>query len=137
MFEAIETALKGTFYESLIEDMFFGEASSYITCTECGNSRTSQEKYLDIPLMVDGFKGVKESLEEYFKLEEIEGVNCEQCQKNTTQTKGPMLTRLPPVLTFNLVRIKYDMTTYDRIKINDKFEYPLELDMSKYLAPTE
>lgn len=32
LFEAIETALKGTFYESLVESMFFGEHDSYITC---------------------------------------------------------------------------------------------------------
>ena len=47
------------------------------------------------------------------------------------------MTRLPPVLTFNLTRIKYDMQTWDRIKINDRFEYPLELDMSKYIENTE
>lgn len=117
--------------------MFFGEQNSYITCLECGNVRSSHDKFIDIPLMVEGFKGVNESLEEYFKPEEIEGVSCEPCGKNTTQTKGPMLTRLPPVLTFNLVRIKYDMQTFDRIKINDRFEYPMELDISKYLAQTE
>jgi ubiquitin carboxyl-terminal hydrolase 40 len=87
--------------------------------------------------MVHGIKGVNEALDDYFKVEEIEGVGCEVCDKNTTATRGPMLARLPPVLTFNLIRIKYDMITFDRIKINDRFEYPLELDMSKYLAPTE
>lgn len=87
--------------------------------------------------MVEGLKGVPESLEDYFRPEEIEGVYCEPCDQNTLQTKGPKLTRLPPVLTFNLNRIKYDMTTFDRIKINDRFEYPMELDLSKFLAQTE
>ena len=95
------------------------------------------EKFLDIPLHVEGFKGVRESLDDFFQPEEIEGVNCEVCLKQTMQTKGPQINRLPPVLTFCLNRIKYDMRTWDRMKVNDKFEYPLELDMSKYLEQTE
>jgi len=44
-----------------------------------------------------------------------------------------MLKKLPPTMTFNLTRTKYDPVTWDRIKINDRFEYPLELDLTKYL----
>ena len=88
---------------------------------------------MDISLFVDGIKGVEESLDHYFKPEEIEGVFCEDCKGRGLAYKGPRLTKLPPVMTFNLIRIKYDMQTFDRMKINDKFEYPLELDMSKHL----
>ena len=88
---------------------------------------------MDIALFVDGIKGVEESLVEYFKPEEIEGVFCPDCEAPTLAYKGPLVTKLPPVMTFNLTRIKYDMQTFDRIKINDRFEYPLELDMSKHL----
>ena len=95
------------------------------------------EKFLDLPLFVDGVKGVKASLDLYFKPEAIEGFYCDKCDKPCTVAKGPQLKRLPPVLTFNLTKIKYDMETWDRIKINDRFEYPLEIDMSKYLEQTE
>ena len=135
--EALETALKGTVYESLMDEMFFGESISYITCGCCGHQRSVNEKFLDLPIQVQNLKGVAESLEAYFTPDEIEGFNCEACEKPQMHTKGPLLSKLPPVLTFNLQRITYDMTTWDRIKINDKFEYPLELDMSKYLAPTD
>jgi len=37
------------------------------------------------------------------------------------------------VLTFCLNRIDLDYETWERKKINDRFEYPLELDMSSYL----
>ena len=109
LFEAIETTLRGTPYETLIDEMFFGTSTSYITCAECGNQLTVEEKFMDLPLYVEGFKGVNESLDDYFKPEDIEGVNCQCCEKPTTMAKGPLLTRLPPVLTFNLTRIKYDM----------------------------
>lgn len=39
-------------------------------------------------------------------------------------------------MTFCLNRIELDYETWDRKKINDKFEYPLELDMSKYIDQT-
>ena len=40
---------------------------------------------------------------------------------------------MPPVLTVCLNRIALDYATWTRKKINSRFEYPLELDMSKYL----
>ena len=137
MFEAIETALKDTIYDSLVEEMFFGVQTSFITCTVCGNKRDVREKFLDLPLQVQGIKDVNDSLKAYFTPEMIEGVNCEVCEKPTTMSKGPLLTRLPPVLQFNLTRIAYDMTTWDRIKVNDVFEYPLELNLEQYLEESD
>jgi ubiquitin C-terminal hydrolase len=37
------------------------------------------------------------------------------------------------VLTFALNRIELDYETWNRKKINDRFEFPIELDVSKYL----
>jgi len=42
------------------------------------------------------------------------------------------ISRLPPVLTFCLNRIELDYNTLERKKINDKFEFPLELDISQF-----
>ena len=88
-------------------------------------------------LQVKGFKGVNESLEQLFAVDELDGVECETCQKKTTQLKCPKISKFPPVLTFCLNRLEMDYTTWERKKINDKFEYPLELDLSKYADPSE
>jgi len=37
------------------------------------------------------------------------------------------------VLTFCLNRIELDYETWERKKINDPFEYPMELDMRNYV----
>lgn len=37
------------------------------------------------------------------------------------------------MLTFALNRIELDYETWNRKKINDRFEFPIELDVSKYL----
>jgi ubiquitin carboxyl-terminal hydrolase 40 len=47
--------------------------------------------------------------------------------------KGCRIQRLPPVLTLCLSRFELDYTTFQRKKVNAKFEYPLELNMADYL----
>ena len=83
-------------------------------------------------MQIDGVSGVDESLGLLFSTEELEGVDCEVCKKKTNVKKGPLISRLPPVLTFCLNRITLDYETWTRKKINQRFEYPMELDMSKY-----
>lgn len=38
------------------------------------------------------------------------------------------------MLQLSLTRTKYDEVTWDRLKVNDRFEFPLELDMSRYMS---
>jgi ubiquitin C-terminal hydrolase len=133
LFEAIETALSGTAYDSLIQELYFGHQNTVITCTLCNQSRKRPERFLDLMLSVKNNKGVEQALEQLFTFEELDGVECETCQSKTTQFKGPRISRLPPVLTFCLNRIELDYTTWERKKINDRFEYPLELDMRNYI----
>lgn len=42
---------------------------------------------------------------------------------------------MPPVLTFGLSRFDLDYNTWQRKKLNSKFEYPLELNLAEYLDP--
>jgi uncharacterized UBP type Zn finger protein len=75
-----------------------------------------------------------------FTFEEFTGDNklvCESetCQgKKTDSKKGNVIDKLPPVLTLNLIRAELCFETFQRKKVNDKFEYPLELDMKKYMS---
>lgn len=54
--------------------------------------------------------------------------------KKTDSRKGLEIGKLPPVLTLCLYRFELDYETWQRKKLNDKFEYPLELDMSKFMS---
>lgn len=53
-FDLIERALKDTVYESLIEDLYRGVLSNMIICQQCGVSRKSEEKFLDLVIQVKG-----------------------------------------------------------------------------------
>lgn len=62
-------------------------------------------------------------------------INCDNCNEKTDTLKGPRILKLPPVLTLCLARFDMDYEKWERIKLNDKFEYPLELDLADYLDP--
>ena len=47
--------------------------------------------------------------------------------------KGIMFLKFPPVLYLQLMRFQYDYETDTNIRINDRFEFPYALDLSKYL----
>lgn len=84
---------------------------------------------------MQGLSGVSESLDSLFIQETFDGDNqltCDHCDKKTDSSKGLVLSKLPPVLTFCLHRFELDYNTWERKKVNDRFEYPLELDMHKY-----
>lgn len=139
LFDALEKCFKGTQHVKFIPDLFFGKQSSYVLCDECSHKRSQVEDFLQLNLQVSNLKGVHESLEQLFAAEEMNGdnqVECEQesCKKKTDSRRGIQITKLPPVLTFLLNRFEFDFELLEKRKVNDRFEYPLELDMSPYLT---
>lgn len=83
MFEAVEKSLSSTSYDGLVQELFFGNQNTVLTCLQCGKSRKRPEPFLDLPLQVKGIKGVNESLQNYFGFEELDGVECEHCNEKT------------------------------------------------------
>jgi ubiquitin C-terminal hydrolase len=61
-------------------------------------------------------------------------LNCDTCGTKTDSLKGIEIGKLPPVLTFNLYRFDLDYETWQRKKLDDRFEYPLEIDMGQYCS---
>jgi ubiquitin C-terminal hydrolase len=84
--DAIEQALSGTPYESLIRELYFGELTSVIMCLECGNARKRPEPLLDLMLTVKGFKNVQESMNDLFSFQTFDGddkLTCDYCGVKT------------------------------------------------------
>ena len=138
LFDLIERALKDTVYESLIEDLYRFTISNMIICQQCGVSRKSEEKCLDLIIQVKGINGVAESMCKLFEFDKLDGDNklfCDNCNEKTDTLKGQKINKLPPILTVDLNRFDFDYNTFQRVKVNDRFEYPLELDLSAHLDP--
>lgn len=84
-----------------------------------------------------GLKGLEESVARYFGDEELTGENqyeCETCDQKVDAKKCCRASRLPPILTFSLNRFAFTQY-YERYKLNDCFEFPLELDLAPFLHP--
>lgn len=60
-------------------------------------------------------------------------VQCPHCEEETTTLRGTKLHSLPGVLVVTANRYEMDMTTFDTIKLKDRFEFPLVLDSRPFV----
>jgi ubiquitin C-terminal hydrolase len=97
--------------DSVVIDTFYGQVVNIFLCTDCKYESYSFEKFLDIPLLLegDGVSKLKLSdcLEEYFKNDRFFwDTPCEnkKCLKKVTHEKFTRLTILPDVLILSLQR---------------------------------
>lgn len=61
------------------------------------------------------------------------GVDCDVCGARRPTLHGNALPALPGVLVLAANRFVFDMTVMDNVKLKDRFEYPLVLDMRPFL----
>ncbi|CAN0473429.1 unnamed protein product, partial [Ectocarpus sp. 12 AP-2014] len=57
---------------------------------------------------------------------------CAQCNEKRDTLKRTCIARLPNVLFLHLKRFEFDMMEMRKVKVNDKCEFPMELDMRPY-----
>eukprot|EP00053_Salpingoeca_punica_P020778 m.212329 g.212329 ORF g.212329 m.212329 type:complete len:1131 (-) comp20082_c0_seq1:1073-4465(-) len=140
LFEALEKEWKSDALQKLYE----GTMEDYVRCKECDYVSARTDKYMDIPLVLKPFgstvvhASVQEALSKFIEVEVLQGDNqysCEKCAKKVDAFKGLKFTSFPYFLTMQLKRFDFDTNTFRRIKLNDRFTFPFELDMEPYLAP--
>ncbi|RZC92959.1 hypothetical protein C5167_036204 [Papaver somniferum] len=91
---------------------------------------------------VEGCQDVYASFDKYVEVERLEGDNkyhVDQHHGLQDAKKGVLFTDFPPVLQLHLKRYEYDVMRDTMVKINDRSEFPLQLDLDredcKYLSP--
>jgi ubiquitin C-terminal hydrolase len=65
-------------------------------------------------------------------LDEDNQYMCEKCDKKVDALKRVVIKKLPRYLICTLKRFEFDMDTMMRVKVNDLFDFPHDLDLSKY-----
>lgn len=139
--EKLEDKMKGTAVEGTIQQLFEGHNMNYIDCINVEYKSMRKESYYDLQLDVKGCRDVYESFDKYVEVERLEGDNKYQAEQFGLQDarKGVTFIDFPPVLQLQLKRFEYDFLRDTMVKINDRYEFPLELDLDrddgKYLAP--
>eukprot|EP01132_Coremiostelium_polycephalum_P004652 gene4652-5811_t len=131
--------MKGTKVEGLIEKLFRGKLKNFIKCEKVKYESKSDEYFYDLSLTVKGCKDIYQSFEKYIEIERLEGSNQYFAEGFGLQVanKGLRFLYFPPVLHLHLKRFEYDPYKDDNVKINDKFQFPEELDLTRFLDETE
>ncbi|KAL6841585.1 hypothetical protein ACP4OV_028524 [Aristida adscensionis] len=161
--EKLEDKMKGTVVEGTIEQLFEGHHINYIECINIDYKSCRKESFYDLQLDVKGCRDVYSSFDKYVEVERLEGDNKYHAEKHGLQSssskdpwslvflapnirgagadakKGVLFLDFPPVLQLQLKRFEYDYTRDTMVKINDRYEFPQQLDLDKdggkYLAP--
>uniref|UniRef100_A0A0E0F6V7 ubiquitinyl hydrolase 1 n=1 Tax=Oryza meridionalis TaxID=40149 RepID=A0A0E0F6V7_9ORYZ len=139
--EKLEDKMKRTVVEGTIEKLFEGHHINYIECINVDYKSNRKESFYDLQLDVKGCRDVYASFDKYVEVERLEGDNKYHAENHGLQDakKGVLFLDFPPVLQLQLKRFEYDYMRDTMVKINDRYEFPLQLDLDrddgKYLAP--
>ena len=97
--------------------------------------KKTDEPFLNICLNIKNNKNIYSALDEFTKGSILEGDNkyfCEKFKKKIKVVKNYKFKILPKTLVFTLNRFEFNPVTNQRVKLNDYFEFPLELNLDKY-----
>ncbi|CAL9156840.1 unnamed protein product [Musa hybrid cultivar] len=139
--EKLEDKMKGTVVEGTIQYLFEGHHMNYIECINVDYKSMRKESFYDLQLDVKGCRDIYASFDKYVEVEQLEGDNKYHAENHGLQDakKGVLFIDFPPVLQLQLKRFEYDFMRDTMVKINDRYEFPLQLDLDKdngkYLSP--
>ncbi|PKU64417.1 ubiquitin carboxyl-terminal hydrolase 13 isoform X2 [Dendrobium catenatum] len=139
--EKLEDKMKGTVVEGAIQQLFEGHHMNFIECINVDYKSSRKESFYDLQLDVKGCKDVYASFDKYVEVERLEGDNKYHAEQYGLQDakKGALFVDFPPVLQLQLKRFEYDYMRDTMVKINDRYEFPLQLNLDrdnrKYLSP--
>ncbi|KAL5711628.1 ubiquitinyl hydrolase 1 [Ranunculus cassubicifolius] len=139
--EKLEDKLKATNLQGGIQELFMGHQINYIECVNVDYRASREESFYELQLDVKGCRDVYASLDKFVGIERLEGDNKYNTEQHGLQDakKGVLFVDFPPVLQLQLKRFDYDFRRAAMVKIYDRYEFPLELDLDrengKYLSP--
>ncbi|KAH7107494.1 cysteine proteinase [Auriculariales sp. MPI-PUGE-AT-0066] len=135
LMDKLEAKMKGTIADGTVTKLFVGKMKSYVKCIDVDFESSRVEDFNDISLNVKGMKTLRESFLDYISVETLDGDNKYQAEGHGLQDakKGIVFESFPPVLHLQLKRFEYDMQRDTMVKINDRFEFPFEIDLQEFL----
>ncbi|KAI8805187.1 hypothetical protein BJ742DRAFT_856132 [Cladochytrium replicatum] len=135
LFDRLENMMKGTPQATVFRDHFGGQLLQQIKSKDCEHVSEREESFFAIQCEVKNKKGVEESLQLYVEGEMLDGDNkyyCAKCAKHVDAVKRACIKSLPPTLIVHLKRFDFDMEAMRRVKINDFFEFPTQINMEPF-----
>lgn len=131
LLDNLEERMKGTPMEGRIAKLLTTQCQSFVECINVNYASTRSEPLYDLQLVVKGYKTLEASLNQYVEVEILDKENQYRAEGFGKQDarKGSRFLSFPPILMMHLRRFEYDMMADRMIKVNDRFEFPTELDL--------
>lgn len=123
-----------------LSTLFQGKILNYIECVHVAYKSTREEEFSDLSLNVKGCQNICESFEKYTEVEMMDGDNkyrADGFEELQDARKGVKFLQLPPVLQLHLKRFEYDTTRDAMVKINDRYEFETEIDLSRFVENSD
>ncbi|KAK2959541.1 putative Ubiquitin C-terminal hydrolase 13 [Blattamonas nauphoetae] len=136
MLDKLMEKMKGTAYTGGIEMLLEGRMYSSIACLHVDYESAREEPFFDLNLPVRGCATLEDSFRKYTEEEVLEGDNQYSAGQFGHQDakKSSKLLSLPAVLHLQLNRWEYDVYRDEMVKVNDRFEFPSELDVAPFVV---
>ncbi|ELR15597.1 ubiquitin domain containing protein [Acanthamoeba castellanii str. Neff] len=135
LFAKLEDHLKGSEEEKLLSDVFGGELSNQLIPKECTHRSERLEPFYSLSIEIKNKKDIEESLKLFIAGEMLQGENkykCEICQKGRDTLKRCCIAKLPRIMMLHLKRFEFDLEKMRNVKLNDRCEFPMSLNMEPY-----
>lgn len=97
--------------------------------------RETEEPFLTVTIEIKNKRSLEEALNLFVKDDILEGENkyyCEQYNKKLDVLKRCYFKELPNTFVITLKRFEFDYNQMVRMKVNDYFEFPLEINLFKW-----
>ncbi|OHT11309.1 hypothetical protein TRFO_19290 [Tritrichomonas foetus] len=115
--------------------LFYGKWCKLIQCKNINYSTQNYEDFDDLQMQVRGCLDLYTSFKQFTEPQILEGNN----QYMTPMGKQDAFVKtyfvsLPPILNIHLQRFIYNSKTRNKEKVNDRFEFPSNLDLTAFSA---
>lgn len=118
-----------------VHSVFKGEIENKIEGINEDFTSSNFEMFYSICLDVKGFKDIHESFKSFIQSETFSGDNQISIgERKIDARKFARIKKAPKALVLQLKRFEYDLTTFARVKVNDRFEFAREINIQEYMS---
>lgn len=133
--DKLETQLRGSPQERLLQSIWSGTLTTQLICKDCPHKVEKDDFFYTISLDIEKVDNIEDALKQYVKGEMLEGKNayfCSQCETYRDTIKRSVIKSLPDVLILHLKRFSFNLDTMKKIKLNNYVKFPMKLNIFNY-----
>ena len=124
------------------KNLLKGFNDHFVMCLNCEKKFLKKDAFYEVFINIKEFgkdfsETLEQAMENAFSPEKLEGDNkyfCENCDCKHDALKGTTISSLPVYTCFYINRFDFNYETFQRIKLKEKFSFPLSLNMNKFMT---